>query len=170
MTRVNPRAYAFRAAAELYQATGKPEYRADLEKYFSAWVRDFHDPIRGGFYVHGNVQQPGDHKELGSFKDPGGQPSAYDGSAGVKGNDGTVYALSSVLLEANAILTTPQTLNLVRESMDLLLGTRTATPSPSSTLSRTTSATPTSIIGPNWRSTSSRRNGSFARILPGPRR
>src|SRR6185503_16122710 len=44
MSRVNPRAYAFRAAAELYRATDQENYKRDLERYFGAWVRDFHDP------------------------------------------------------------------------------------------------------------------------------
>ncbi|MBT9588949.1 hypothetical protein IV102_36785 [bacterium] len=121
MTRVNPRAYAFRAAAELYQATGNPDYKEDFARYFGAWVKDFHDPVQGGFFVHANIHSEGDHTERGSFKNPGGTDSTYSGSEGVKGNDSTIYALSSVLLAANEVLATPQTRALVQESMDIIL-------------------------------------------------
>ena len=90
MSRVNPRAYAFRAAAELYRATGKESYKLDFERYCRAWIRDFYDPVNGGFFVHANVMDPSDHKEIGSFKDPGGVDSTYDGRRGIKGNDGTI--------------------------------------------------------------------------------
>jgi hypothetical protein len=52
---------------------------------------------------------PGDHTERDSFVTPGGRPSPFDGRAGVKDNDGTVYALSKVLLLANDLLATPET-------------------------------------------------------------
>ncbi len=121
MTRVNPRGYAFRGAADLYQATGDPQYKADLERYFQAWVGDFHDDRNGGFFLHASVDRPGDHTERGSFMEPGGVPSSFDGSAGAKGNDGTIYAMSGVLLPANEVLATPQTQALVREQMDVIL-------------------------------------------------
>ena len=121
MSRVNPRAYAFRAAAELYRATGKEMYRTDFERYFGAWVRDFHDPAYGGFFIHANVTDPSDHKEIASFKDPGGADSSYDGRLGVKGNDGTIYALAAVLLQANEVLGNDQTQGLVKEQIDLIL-------------------------------------------------
>jgi mannose/cellobiose epimerase-like protein (N-acyl-D-glucosamine 2-epimerase family) len=121
MSRVNPRAYAFRAASELYIATGKEDYRTDLERYFSAWIRDFHDPANGGFFIHGNITDPSDHKEIDSFQDPSGIDSKYDGRQGIKGNDGTIYALSSILLQANEILGTQQTQKLVKEQLDIIL-------------------------------------------------
>ena len=120
MSRVNPRGYAFRGAADLYLATGRPEYKADLQRYFDAWVRDFHDP-QGGFFVHANVNDPSDHTERSSFRDPGGVDSKYDGLTGAKGNDATIYALSGVLLPANQVLGTSQTQALVKEQMDLIL-------------------------------------------------
>src|SRR5262249_46189698 len=98
MSRVNHRAYAFRGAAELYDITRTESYRIDFERYFRAWIRDFYDPINGGFFIHANIADPSDHKEIGSFKDAGGVDSKYNGSRGVKGNDGTIYALASVLL------------------------------------------------------------------------
>lgn len=124
MSRVNPRAYAFRAAAELYCATDHENYQRDLERYFEAWVRDFHDPnpVNGGFFIHANVMDPADHREAVSFKDPGGVDSRYDGRLGLKGNDGTIYTLSAVLLQANEILGTEQTQNLVKEQLDIILG------------------------------------------------
>jgi hypothetical protein len=90
MTRVNPRGYAFRGAADLYRATGDPQYKADLERYFQAWVRDFHDDRNGGFFLHASVDRPGDHTERGTFMEPGGVPSSFDGSAGAQiiGNSG----------------------------------------------------------------------------------
>lgn len=121
MTRVNPRGYAFRGAAELFRATGKPEYKNDLERYFAAWVRDFHDPVEGGFFLHANINVPGDHTERDTLLAPDGSPLQYDASRGVKHSDGTIYALSGVLLAANEVLRTPQTQSLVKESMDILL-------------------------------------------------
>mgnify|MGYP006276092939 CR=1 FL=1 len=121
MTRVNPRGYAFRGAADLYLATGKPAYKADLERYFTAWVKDFHDDQQGGFFIHADASKPGDHTESGPFRDPGGKPSSFTGTAGAKGNDGAIYALSGVLLPANQALATPQTQKLVREQMDIIL-------------------------------------------------
>ena len=121
MTRINPRGYAFRGAADLYQATGRPEYKADLERYLDAWVRDFHDDAIGGFFIHGSVTHRGDHTERNSFKGIGGVDSSYDGSLGAKGNDATIYALSGVLLPANQVLGTSRTQALVREQMDLIL-------------------------------------------------
>lgn len=121
MSRINPRGYAFRGAADLYRATGRSEFRSDFARYFTAWVRDFHDDVNGGFFVHASVQRPGDHTERGSFNDPGGVPSSYDGQAGAKGNDAAVYALSGVLLPANEVLGTEQTQRLVREQMDVIL-------------------------------------------------
>lgn len=121
MSRINPRGYAFRGAAELYRATGKEEYRQDFDRYFQAWVRDFHDEENGGLFLHSNLDRPGDHQERGNFQAPAGQPSSYDGVAGAKGNDGTIYALSGVLLAANEVFATPQTQTLVREQMDLIL-------------------------------------------------
>lgn len=125
MSRVNPRAYAFRAAAELHRATGQESYKLDFERYFKDWVQDFYDADTshgGGFFIHANVTNPSDHNEIGPFKDPGGADlRPYDGRRGVKGNDGTIYALSAVLLEANEILGTEQTQNLVKEQLDLIL-------------------------------------------------
>ena len=121
MSRVNSRSYAFRAAADLYRVTLKDSHKRDFERYFRAWIRDFYDPLNGGFFVHANVSDPSDHKEIGAFKDPGGVDSQYDGRCGVKGNDGTIYALSSVLLLANEILDTEQTQGLVKEQLDILL-------------------------------------------------
>jgi hypothetical protein len=86
-----------------------------------AWIRDFHDPMDGGFFIHANVMDPSDHREIGTFKDPGGVDSEYEGWRGVKGNDGTVYVLSSVLLLANEILGTEQTQDPVREQLDIIL-------------------------------------------------
>ena len=120
-TRVNPRGYAFRGAAELYRVTGKEQYKDDFNRYFQAWVSDFHDPVNGGFFLHSNVEKAGDHQERGSFRAPGGADSSYTGEAGVKGNDGTIYALSGVLLAANEVLGTEQTQGLVKEQMDILL-------------------------------------------------
>lgn len=122
MSRVNPCAYAFRAAAELYRATGQESYKRDFERYFGAWVRDFYDPANRGFFIHANVMDPSDHKETVPLKEPGGVDSAYDGRRGLKGNDGTIYALSAVLLQANEILGTEQTQNLVKEQLDIILG------------------------------------------------
>ena len=122
MSRVNPRAYAFRAAAELYLATNQESYRRDFERYFHAWIRDFHDPTNGGFFIHANLMDASDHSEMGPFKDPGGVDSSYDGLRGVKGNDGTIYALSSVLLQANDVLANEQTQNLVKEQLDIIVG------------------------------------------------
>src|SRR6266849_4420731 len=51
----------------------------------------------------------------------GGVDSEYDGRCGFKGNDGTIYALSSVLLLANELLETEQTQDLVKEQLDILL-------------------------------------------------
>ena len=121
MSRVNARGYAFRGAADLYLATGKAEYKQDFDRFFQAWVRDFHDPSRGGFFVHANLNDPEDHKEISTFRGVGGSESDYQGGAGAKGNDGTVYALSGVLLSANQVLGTPQTQQLVKEQMDILL-------------------------------------------------
>ena len=121
MSRVNPRAYAFRAAADLYRATGRERYRLDFKRYFEAWIRDFYDPVNGGLFVHANVMDPADHKEIGPFQDPGGADSTYEGRRGVKGNDGTIYALSSVLLQANEMLGTEQTRSLVKEQLDIIL-------------------------------------------------
>jgi len=121
MSRVNPRGYAFRGAAELFLATAKPKYKDDFNRYFQAWVRDFHDPAEGGFFLHSNLDQAGDHQERSAFKAPGGGESNYDGKAGAKGNDGTIYAMSGVLLAANEVLATPQTQQLVKEQMDLIL-------------------------------------------------
>ena len=121
VTRVNPRAYAFRAAGELYQATGEEQYKADFSRYFDAWVKDFHDPEHGGFFVHSNLERAGDHTTRDSISGRDGAAVEYDGSAGVKGNDGTVYGLSSVLLTANEVLGTPRTQKLVKESMDIIL-------------------------------------------------
>jgi hypothetical protein len=121
MSRVNSRAYALRAAGDLYRVTHKESYRRDFEQYVKAWIRDFHDPMDGGFFIHANVMDPSDHKEIGTFKDPGGVDSEYEGWRGVKGNDGTVYVLSSVLLLANEILGTEQTQDLVREQLDIIL-------------------------------------------------
>ena len=121
MSRINPRGYAFRGAADLFLATAKPEYKSDFNRYFQAWVRDFHDPDQGGFFLHANLDNPTDHQERSSFKEPGGKDSSYDGQAGAKGNDSTIYALSGVLLPANQVLATPQTQQLVQEQMDLIL-------------------------------------------------
>jgi hypothetical protein len=121
MSRVNPRAYAFRAAAELYRATGNEIYRTEFERYFAAWVRDFHDPAYGGLFIHANVTDPSDHKEIDLFKDPGGADSSYDGCLGIKGNDGTIYGLASVLLQANEVLGNDQTQGLVKEQIDVIL-------------------------------------------------
>jgi hypothetical protein len=121
MSRVNPRAYAYRSASELYRATSNEAYKADFERYFGAWIRDFHDPVHGGFFIHGNIVDSSDHKEINTFKDPGGIDSRYDGRHGLKGNDGTIYAMSAVLLEANDILGTPQTQDLVKEQLEIIL-------------------------------------------------
>jgi hypothetical protein len=121
MSRVNARAYAFRSAAELYGVTGKESYRMDFERYFRAWIRDFYDPIKSGFLIQANIGHASDNKEIGSFKDPGGVDSKYDGSRGVKGNDGTIYGLAAILLQANEILGTEQTQNLVKEQLDVIL-------------------------------------------------
>jgi hypothetical protein len=123
MSRVNARSYAFRAAGDLYRATRKEGYRRDFERYLKKWIRDFHDPLDGGFFIHANVLDASDHTEIGPFKDPGGVDSQYDGRRGVKGNDGTIYALSSVLLTANEILDTEQTQGLVKEQVDIVLRT-----------------------------------------------
>jgi len=122
MSRVNARSYSFRPAGDLYRATGNESYKRDFERYLNAWIRDFHDPVNGGFFIHSNVMDASDHKEIGSFKDPGGVGSRYDGQHGVKGNDGTIYALSSVLLAANEILGTVETQELVNEQLDIILG------------------------------------------------
>jgi hypothetical protein len=121
MSLVNARAYAFRGAAELYGITGQESYRIDFERYFRAWIRDFYDPINGGFFIHANIADPSDHKEIDLFKDPGGVDSKYDGSRGFKGNDGTIYALAAILLQANEILRSEQTQNLVKEQLEVIL-------------------------------------------------
>ena len=105
-----------RSAAELYLATNQESYRIDFERYFKAWIRDFYDPTNAGFFIHANVTDHSDHKEMGPFKNPGGVDSGYDGLRGVKGNDGTIYALSSVLLQANDVLANEQTQNLIERA------------------------------------------------------
>jgi hypothetical protein len=123
MSRVNARSYALRAAGDLYRATGVEGYKEDFERYLAAWIGDFHDPVDGGFFIHTNVKNASDHKEIKPFKDPGGADSQYDGRRGAKGNDGTIYALSSVLLCANEVLDTEQTQGLVQEQLDIILET-----------------------------------------------
>jgi hypothetical protein len=121
MSRVNSRAYAFRAAAELYLATREENYKTDFVEYFNAWIRDFYDPTNAGFFIHGNIIDPLDHKEIDTFKYLGGVDSEYDGRQGIKGNDGVIYALSSILLQANEILGIQQVYDLVKEQLDIIL-------------------------------------------------
>jgi hypothetical protein len=120
MSRVNTRAYAIRAIADLYRATGRDTHKQDFARYLAAWVRDFHAPLDGGFFIHANVADPSDHKEIGTFKDPGGAESKYEWRRGIKGNDGTIYALPAVLLLANEVLATEQTQRLVKEQLDII--------------------------------------------------
>jgi hypothetical protein len=123
MTRVNARAHAISAAGELYRETGEEKYLLDFERTFRAWVVDFHDVDGKGFFIHANVSNPHDHKELASVHDPGGKISKYDGSAGMKGFDGTIDVMASVLIRASQILATDQTRALVKEQLDLILDT-----------------------------------------------